>query len=586
MRVAEKINVLRQLMREKGLKAYIIVTDDFHGSEYVGEFFKAREFMSGFTGSAGSLVVMDDFAGLWTDGRYFLQAGQQLEGSGIELMKIGEEGVPTISEFLKKELSEGDRIGFDGRTISNSFAKKLDQFELVSDIDLVDCIWTDRPAISTEKVWELDIKYAGISAEEKIKLIREKLTENNADAIVLTALDEIAWTLNLRGNDVECTPVFLAFMVVDRDNVTLFVHPEIISADIKNKLNVNIKNYDDIYYELLELITNKKVIIDGSSANYRIMCSVPASTEVIDMDNPVILMKAVKNETEVENIKKAHIMDSVAVTKFMYWLEKNAGKGITELDAVSKLEKLRKENSNYIGPSFTSIVAYGSNGAIIHYEPTQETNTRIEKKGLCLCDVGGHYYQGTTDMTRTVVVGELSEEEKKAYTLVLKGHLNLGNTVFKYGLSGANLDNLARGPLWEYGMDYNHGTGHGVGYLLNVHEGPQRFHWRFKGEPVTLEEGMVISNEPGYYEDGQFGIRHENLVLVRKAHKSSYGQFMRLENLTFVPFDWRGISLELMNTSEMEYLINYQIAVFEKLKDYFEGEELEWLKEKINVKFD
>ncbi|MGN0480524.1 MAG: aminopeptidase P family protein [Lachnospiraceae bacterium] len=591
MTVLEKIDALRREMKKYSISAYIIVTDDFHGSEYVGEYFKARSFMSGFTGSAGSLVITMDWAGLWTDGRYFLQAERQLNGTGIELMRIGEDGVPAIGEYIGKNVCDGEKIGFDGRTVSSSFVEKIvaalgeKQVEIVTNLDLVNNIWTDRPEISKEPVWELDIKYAGCSREEKMAALREKLEENNAVAIVLTALDEIAWLLNLRGNDVECTPVFLAYMVVLSDKAVLFVHKEILDSAITLELSsmgIEIRDYDSIYSDLADLLKDKAVIIDGKTANYRIIKSVSKSTAIIDIDSPVIMMKAVKNPVEMDNIRRAHLKDSIAVTRFMYWLEKNAGKGITELDAAARLEELRRLDDSYLGPSFTSIVAYESNGAIIHYCPTAETNRIIGNRSLCLCDVGGHYLYGTTDMTRTVVMGQLTDEEKLAYTIALKGHLNLGDACFKYGLTGANLDYLARNPLWEYGMDYNHGTGHGVGYLLNVHEGPQRFHWRSAGKAVALEEGMVISNEPGYYEENKFGIRHENLLMVTKAQKTQYGQFMRFENLTMVPFDRRGLKIELMNSAEIEILNNYHREVYERLAPFLEGQELDWLKDKTS----
>ncbi len=588
MTVRERIEELRRHMAQREVEAYIIVTDDFHGSEYVGDYFKEREFMSGFTGSAGTLVVCSDWAGLWTDGRYFLQAEEQLSGSGICLMKIGEEGVPAIDEFLEERLEQNSRIGFDARTVSNAFARRLreklekKQISLCGEMDLAGDIWKRRPAISKEPVWELPVKYAGTERSRKLATVREKMEQEGCQAMVLTALDEIAWLLNLRGNDVQSTPVFLAYMTIGEDAATLFVHREIISDGIAQALaadGIGLEEYDTVYSRLSAILADKRVLIDGDYANYRIMSSIPGTATVIDKPSPVILMKAVKNPVELENIKRAHILDGVAVTRFIFWLQHNASRGITELEAAAKLEALRGLAQDYLGPSFEPIIAYGNHGAIIHYEPTPQSDAVMSDRGFCLADTGGHYLCGTTDVTRTVPLGALSSEEKRAYTLVLRGHLNLGSAHFSYGISGANLDCLARGPLWENGMDYNHGTGHGVGFLLSVHEGPQRFHWRIRGgEPVRLEEGMILSNEPGYYVPGKFGIRHENLMVVRRKDKTEYGQFMYLENLTMVPFDKAAIDKSLLSDRDIERLNAYHQRVFHEISGYFEGEELEWLK--------
>lgn len=586
--VDEKIEQLRSLMAEKHLSAYIIGSDDFHGSEYVGDYFKEREYMSGFTGSAGTLVVGVNRAGLWTDGRYFLQARQQLEGSAIGLMKAGVEGVPSIAEYLADKLNAGSRIGFDGRTVSNAFVKRLEEKLGNKDItfyikrDMVGEIWHDRPAISKEPVWELAPEYAGASRREKLAAVCRSMKENGCDTFVITALDEIAWLLNLRGNDVRYTPVFLAYMVVKENKAVLFAHREIFSDKIAKALEadgVTLEEYDTFYDRLNSLIDGSRLLIDGDNANYFIMKNIPDTTFVVDKPSPVIMMKAVKNETELENLKKAHIMDGVAVTKFIYWLKNNVKSGITELEAAKKLEEFRKLEGSYIGPSFEPIIAYKEHGAIVHYEPTQKTDAVMKDEGFCLADTGGHYTCGTTDVTRTIPLGRLSSEEIYAYTTVLKGHLNLSNAKFPYGVGGANLDCLARGPLWESGLDYRHGTGHGVGYLLSVHEGPQRFHWSFeKREPVILEEGMVISNEPGYYADGKFGVRHENLVIVRSGQKTSYGQFMYLEDLTLVPFDTAAIDKSLLSGPDIERLNRYHKRVFDELSGYFQGKELAWLK--------
>lgn len=590
MSIKERLHTLRELMCKKNIQAYIVVTDDFHSSEYVGGYFKVREYLSGFTGSAGTLVVLKDKAALWTDGRYFIQAEEQLKGSSIELMKSGQPNVPEITEYLYNSLNEGDTIGFDGRTVSNAFACKLIEalrdksITLSYQVDLADTIWTDRPSLSREPVWELDVKYTGLSRKEKLDSIREKMAETRADILLLTALDEIAWLLNLRGNDVACAPVFLAYMIIEKSSATLCVNKEILNDEIIHQLEndgISLADYNDFYSLISETDNDKIVQLDGSTANYCVIKSIPESTKIIDSQSPVVMMKAIKTPAEMNNIRAAHIKDGVAVTRFIYWLKHNAGReNITELSATEKLEEFRAESNTYLGPSFEPIIAYGAHGAIVHYEATEETNVKIEPKGLCLTDTGGHYLEGTTDITRTIALGKLTQEEKTAFTLVLKGHLNLAAAKFKYGICGENLDYLARYPLWEHGLDFNHSTGHGVGYLLSVHEGPQRIYWNVYTNPkhYILEEGMIISNEPGYYLEDHFGIRHENLVLVRKGKKNSYGQFMYLESLTMVPFDRDAIDTALLNSAELEWLNAYHKKVFDTISPYLNGDELEWLK--------
>ncbi len=590
MSIKERLHALRELMYKKNIQAYIVVTDDFHSSEYVGKYFKVREYLSGFTGSAGTLVVLKDRAALWTDGRYFIQAEEQLKGSSIELMKSGQPNVPDITEYLYSSLNEGDTIGFDGRTVNNAFACKLIEalrdksITLSYQVDLADEIWTDRPPLSKEPVWELDVKYTGLSKEEKLDSIREKMAETGADILLLTALDEIAWLLNLRGNDIACTPVFLAYMIIEKSSATLCVHKEILNDEMIQQLEndgISLADYNDFYSLISETDNDKIVQLDGNTANYCVIKSIPENTKIIDNQSPVVLMKAIKTPAEMNNIRAAHIKDGMAVTRFIYWLKHNTDKeNITELSAAEKLEQFRAENGTYLGPSFAPIIAYGAHGAIVHYEATEKTNVRMEPKGLCLTDTGGHYLEGTTDITRTIALGKLTQEEKTAFTLVLKGHLNLAAAKFKYGICGENLDYLARHPLWEHGLDFNHSTGHGVGYLLSVHEGPQRIYWNASANPkhYILEEGMIISNEPGYYLEDHFGIRHENLVLVRKGKKNSYGQFMYLENLTMVPFDRDAIDTALLNSDEREWLNAYHKKVFDTISPYLNGAELEWLK--------
>lgn len=574
-------------MKENDIQAYIIPTDDFHSSEYVGDYFKCREYMSGFTGSAGTLVVLEERAYLWTDGRYFLQADKQLEKTGIVLMKSGQRHVPIIEKFLKRELKEGDTIGFDGRTISKNFADKLlerikeKNIKINGTVDLVNIIWKNRPEISKEQVWQLDIKYAGISRKEKMKRVREKMEEAGADVFIDAALDEIAWLLNLRGNDIAYTPVFLSYMIIREDRAILCIHREVISEKIEDELKedgIAIAEYEEIYKLADEISDKEKVLYDSGSINYNLYNSINKNATIINRESPIALMKAMKNPVEVENIKRAHIKDGVAMCKFIYWLKKNVPLGnVSEISAAEKLVELRAQMDGFLDQSFAPIFGYGEHGAIIHYSATEETNVVMKDKGLCLIDTGAHYYDGTTDVTRTVVLGELTKEEKEAFTIVLKGNLNLANTTFGYGTTGANIDCIARRPLWEKGMDFNHGTGHGVGYILGVHEGPQNISKNSKSK-TKLEEGMIVSDEPGFYKEGKFGIRHENLLLCKKGIKNEYGQFMVFDVLTMVPFDSDGIDLSLMNEDEVDYLNNYHKKVYENISPYLNEEEKKWLK--------
>lgn len=587
--IAERLQALREQMRRRKIAAYIVPTDDFHSSEYVGDYFKAREYLSGFTGSAGTLLVEPDRAALWTDGRYFLQAQEELEGSGITLMKSGQPGVPKLADYLGEQLSDGDVIGFDGRCVTGAFVKKLKEktaekhIVLYGEEDLINLVWEERPSLPAEPVWEVLVDYTGLSREEKLVKVREKMEKTQADALLLTDLSEIAWLLNLRGGDVRHTPVFLSYMLITQRRAVLCAQESAFSEKIRNDLKqagIGLLPYESIEELTAALPAGQRLLADEGRINYRLLQTVPAGVELLNAESPIELLKAVKTPREIEHIRKAHVKDGVAVTRFVRWLKLQAGKeDITEISAAEKLEEFRTEQEGYLGPSFDPIMAYGPHGAIVHYEATPETDAGIAPKGLCLADTGGHYSDGTTDVTRTIALGDLTAEEKKAYTLVLKGHLRLGAAKFLQGVCGQNLDILAREPLWQEGLDYNHGTGHGVGYLLSVHEGPQNFRWRIAKEIscTPLEEGMILSNEPGVYMAGKFGVRHENLVLVRKGEKNDFGQFMYLEPLTMVPFDREAIDVRLMSAEEIRLLNTYHQKVYETLSPYFEGEELAWL---------
>ena len=590
MTVNERITALRERMKEKKIDAYLVPTDDFHASEYVGEYFKCRKYITGFTGSAGTAVIMQDMAGLWTDGRYFIQAAAQLEGTGVDLFKMGEPGVPTIHQFLEEKLGEGMCLGFDGRTISAKEASELSEAlgkkgaSLSVDYDLAGDVWEDRPALSCEPVMELDVKWAGESRADKCAKIRKAMEEKGADAFVLTSLDDIAWLLNIRGGDVHCCPVVLSYLVMTQKEIKLFANENAFPAEVLDALvkdGVTLLPYDSIYEYVKTFAKDMKVLLCKQKANSRLVSNIPAEVEILDVENLTLLPKAIKNPVEVENERIAHIRDGVALTKFIYWLKKNVGKiPMTELSAEEKLYSFRAQQENFIDNSFDPIISYGVHAAINHYSATPETDIPIEPRSFLLADTGGNYYEGTTDTTRTIVMGPVTDEQKKFFTAVLRGMLNLGNAKFRYGCTGVNLDYLARGPLWELGQDFNHGTGHGVGYLLNVHEGPNSFRWKVvPGNNAVLEEGMITSDEPGYYVEDGYGIRHENMIVCKKAEKTQFGQFMCFEFLTMVPFDLDAVVPEQMTAHERELLNNYHAQVYEKISPYLDEDEKAWLKE-------
>lgn len=591
MTVAEKLKELRRKMSNENIDAYIVCTDDYHSSEYVGDYFKEREFLSGFTGSAGTLVILKNESALWTDGRYFIQAEEQLKENEINLMKMGSEGVPSIEEYLYEKLDNDGIVGFDGRTLSYGFVSSLDEKLKNKNIkykyskDLVDDIWKDRPQLPKTKIFELDIRYTGKTRGEKLKAIRTYMIENKADVFAVTSLDEIAWTLNLRGNDIECCPLFLSYMIIESEKVLLFTDKDKLDENIADRLKgdgITIYGYNDFYEVLSRYNNDKNILVDTQSINYMAVKCIKQDICIVDMRSPIQLMKAVKTKEEYENIRLAHLKDGIALTKFMYWLKNNVGKeNITEISAAKKIQELRQKEDGYIEESFDAIVAYKEHAAIVHYQATDETSVGIKDEGMLLVDTGGHYINGTTDITRTFVLGEISKEEKEMFTRVLMGNLNLGSAKFLYGTRGLSLDYLARSPLWEKGLDYNHGTGHGVGYLLNVHEGPNSFRWRQNDGVIqspVLEEGMITSNEPGFYLKDKYGIRHENLILCLKDEKNEYGQFMKFETLTKVPFDIDGIDASIMNNEQINALNEYHKDVYETISGYLDEDERKWLK--------
>ena len=578
---------LRREMAAHGVDYYLIPTDDFHSSEYVGEHFKCRAYVSGFTGSAGTLLVGKEWAGLWTDGRYFLQGAMQLEGSGIDLMKIGEPDVPTIEDYLSEHLQEGEVLGFDGRTVS---AKAYQDYkaraeakgaEIRSKMDLVDLIWPDRPPIPTSHAIELPPMLMGEKRAAKIAHVREAMAKEGADVLLMTSLTDICWMLNLRGNDIETVPVILSYAAVTPEKVYYFCDGDRFDVGSEEMLGLDTverHGYDEFYPFVEALKPGTTVMMDLKVVNSAVVTSVPEGVKILDRMDPTVWPKACKNPTEVGNFRAAHIKDGTAVTKFMYWVKKNVGKvPMTELSLEKKLEEFRAEQPNYLGPSFHPIMGYGSNGAIIHYFATEESNAEVLPKSFLLNDTGGHYLEGSTDVTRTFALGPLTAEEKRIYTLVLKGHLNLSGAVFKEGTTGANLDYLARAPLWAEGLDYNHGTGHGVGYLLNIHEGPQSIHWK-KGHLAEFRPGMITSNEPGYYLEGKFGVRIENMTVVKEWKTTACGRFLRFENLTMVPMDLDAVLVDMLTAEEKKLLNDYHRTVRENLIRFMTPEEADWLR--------
>lgn len=589
--IKQRIENIRDLMKEKNIYAYIVPSSDYHQSEYVGDYFKSREFMSGFTGSSGTLIISMDEAGLWTDGRYFIQAENELKDSGIKLFKMGEEGVPTIEEYLLEKLPKNSTLGFDGRVMSvkegQSLANKLafKGINIEYKYDLVNDIWEDRCSLPTEKAFLLGVEYSGESFSDKLYRIRAVMKEKKATTHILASLDDIAWLFNIRGRDVKSNPVVLSYAVISIDSVYLFIDKNKIGKDIRAELskeNVQIKGYEEVYEFIKKIEENEVVLIDTSKVNYAIYSNIPSNVQKIEERNPSILFKSIKNEIELKNIRNSHIKDGVAFTKFMYWLKNNIGKiEITEISATQKLEEFRREQDKFIEPSFSTIAAYKDHAAMMHYSATEESNYKLEPRDLFLVDSGGQYFDGTTDITRTIALGPIPENVRKDFTNVVRGMIRLSKAKFLYGCRGYNLDILARGPLWEEGIDYKCGTGHGIGFVLNVHEGPNGFRWKVRediDDTCILEEGMVTTNEPGVYVENSHGIRIENEIVVRKAEKNEYGQFMDFEVITFAPIDLDAIDESLILKDEKVYLNNYHKQVYDKISPYLNEEEKQWLK--------
>ena len=589
MTVPERLSALRKCMQEKHIDIYIVPTADFHQSEYVGEHFKARAYITGFTGSAGTAVITLHDAKLWTDGRYFLQAAKQLEGTGVTLMKMFEPGVPTIEEYLEAELKSGQTLSFDGRVVSvgegdayASIAKKngakIDYQE-----DLIDAIWTNRPPLSEEPVWFLEEKYSGESTESKLSRIRKEMEDAGCDTHIVSTLDDICWTLNIRGNDIDFFPLVLSYAIIRKDSLELYIDERKLDDKLKSileKVGVALHPYNAIYEDVKKLPENATVLIDKTKLNYAIFNNIPNAVSIVNKRNPEILMKALKNPVEVENIKKAEIKDSVAHVRFMKWLKENLGKvKITEMSASEKLDEFRAEMGNFIRDSFEPISSYGPHSAIVHYSSSPETDVELKAGSLYLSDTGAGFYEGSTDITRTYALGEVPNKMKEDFTIVAISNLQLANAKFLQGSTGLTLDILARKPFWDQGLNYNHGTGHGVGYLLNIHEGPAGFRYKYRaGETEEIQEGMVITDEPGLYIEGSHGIRLENELLARKGVQNEYGQFLYFETITLIPFDLDAISLDMLNEENRKLLNDYHKRVYEEIAPHLNEEEKAFLK--------
>ena len=576
----KELELLQGVMRENGVAICIVPTNDFHGSEYINEYFRSRQFISGFTGSAGTLVVCEDSAYLWTDGRYFLQASLQLKESGIELMKTGEPGVPEIDEFLEKNLKQGDVLAFDGRVLAFRVGDKYKQIAdkcgaiTKFDLDLPDLVWTERPKLLGNSIWALPETSYGETFEEKLARVRESMTKSSVKYHLITGLEENAWLYNLRGSDVDRSPIFFSFTLITPDSIRLYKFGDDFDDLLKEK-GVTIKSYLDIFEDIKLLPNEATVLADFDAASYSLIKSIPAPCKIVDGLSPASVFKSVKNHIEIAATKEAHMYDGIAMVNFIYWLKNTVKKqSLTEISASDHLESLRRAQPGFIDLSFDTIAGYMSNGAIIHYSATPESDTSLEANGFILVDSGGQYLKGTTDITRTIALGALTDKMKEYYTAVLRGHLDLAMAKFKAGTTGHDLDYLARKALQEIGLDYNHGTGHGVGHVLSVHEGPQRI--SKLPNKYKLEPGMITSDEPGVYIEGEFGIRIENEILCKEADGNA--DELYFEMLTLCPYEPDAIIPEMLTEDERNYLNEYHRTVYSKLAPLLEPEVRNWLR--------
>ncbi len=595
VKIQDRLKALRAQMQENGIDFYMMPTADFHHSEYVNDYFKVREYFCNFSGSNGTLLVWQEGAGLWTDGRYFIQAEQELAGTGVELFRMMDEGVPTIEEFLQKNMGKGQTLGFDGRVISagegKNYEKKLEdkQVKFVYDRDLADAVWTDRPAFPAGEVRMLDETIAGKTVEEKLAAVAAGLKEEGADSLLLTKLDDLMWLFNIRGCDVECNPVAMSYSFLTAEKAVLFIQRAALTEDARRHLEskkVQIQEYASVTAFLEGLEGGRKVLVDKRYCSYALYKILEKKQTLVEKNNPTELLKAVKNPAELSHMEEIYLKDSVALTKFIHWLKKAIGQEkITEITAADKLEQFRRQIPEFLDLSFPTIAGYKANAAMMHYEATPDHCATLSPEGMLLVDSGGQYLGGTTDVTRTIVLGPVSDEIRRHYTAVAAGMLQMTNARWLYGCTGRNLDILARQPVWNMGLDYKCGTGHGVGYILNVHEGPQNLSWRYRegATEACLEAGMDVTNEPGIYVEGSHGIRIENVMVAQNDEKNEYGQFMHFQTLTWVPIDMEAIDERYMTETQRAFLYAYQRQVYDKVSPYLDEEEREWLKKETRA---
>lgn len=587
--IPERLTALRNAMKQQQIDAYIIPSSDPHLSEYPADCWKAREWMSGFTGSAGTLVVTADKAGLWTDSRYFLQAGMQLEGTGIDLYKMGLPDTPALPEFLIQELAPGARAGLNGQTYSAAEAIRLENelqkkgIGLSTDIDLIEPLWKERPAIPDAPLFEMPQELSGQSTADKLAALHDQLRAAGADCLILASLDEVAWTFNIRGTDVAYNPVVISYAFISEAENILFIHPKKLNAETAGKLKeqgVTLADYSMIYTYLSRLPETTRVFVDKQRTNVALYRSLPAGCTIIEGISPACHLKSIKNETEINGFRSAVVKDGVALVRFYSWLENQmeAGEKVTEISLAEKLTAFRAEQPQYIMDSFETIAGYAAHGAIVHYSATPETDATLRPEGLLLIDSGAQYLDGTTDITRTIALGEPTEQMKKDFTRVLKGMISLAKSKFPAGTRGSQIDLLARKALWDAGINYLHGTGHGIGHCLNVHEGPQSI--RMEENPVVLKPGMVISDEPAMYRTGEYGIRTENMILTREDSETEFGKFLGFETLTLCPIDTRLILPSMLSVRERAWLNKYHQMVYDKLSPQLDESEKAWLKNK------
>ena len=591
MQIVDRLRAFRARMDEENMAVVIVPTADSHASEYLADHFKTRQWLSGFTGSAGTLVVGREEAALFTDGRYFIQAERQIAGTGITLMRSGTAGVPTVEQYVCSLAKAGESCGVDFSVISSHFAADMSDMLAGREIALRDTgdwfadLWTDRPAMPTDPVYLLEEKYTGMSVSAKLAAIREVMAKAGADMHVVNVLDDIAWTLNVRGSDVHCTPVVMSYLLIGREDAIWFVDTQKVSESVREALfseGVYLREYGEITAALEAIEPGTSVMVDGRKMTAS-LCAALADTNIIQHENPAFRLKAIKNDVELDNLRAAHVKDGLAVTRLMYWLKQNAGKApMDELSVTDRLLALRQEQEHFISTSFDTICAYRENAAMMHYKATEDSSARIEAKDLLLIDSGAQYLEGTTDITRTFAMGEVDREQKEHFTAVLCGMLNLQNAKFLHGVTGIGLDILARGPMWDLGIDYRCGTGHGVGYLLSVHEGPNAFRWYkspTRNEDTVMEAGMVTTDEPGIYIEGSHGIRIENELVCKKLEMNEYGQFMGFEAITCAPIDLDAVIPEQMTARQRGWLNAYHAFVLEKLEPLMANEdERAWLR--------